>query len=223
MPLSPVSEVSMRQATQGTKGKKLKGKSVPEKESISTDLVTADDSSVVSAVSAESFAFSGNGSVQAGSHAGSVASKARDSDSEMSILQNKYGAGAMEKFKLETCTVIVFISIDGILSEYPQTKRITSYSELQREIARIQPKTKKMFVVQDINGVPLSSRNFKGYDLIRVKEICIKPRFEQLKKLSIDWEDAGYHEAVYKRPAAADDNDSVSYLSQETDDEDYRL
>lgn len=197
----------------------MKGKLSSEKESISTDLIVADDSSVASA---ESFAMSGGGSVQVGSHAGSIASKTRDSESEMSILQNKYGAGALEKFKLETCTVIVFISVDGILSEYPQTKRITSYSELQREISRIQPKTKKMYVIQDINGAPLSSKNFKGYDIIRVKEICTKPRFEQLRKLPIDWEETGYHEAVYKRPVA-DDNDSVSYLSQETDDEDYRL
>lgn len=207
----------MRQATQA--GSKLKGRktgksSVAEK---SNDLVVADDSSVASA---DSFTISEHGSQQVGSIVGSIRSAVKDSDSEMSILQKKYGAGAMDKFKLETCTVIVFISLDGVLSEYPQTKRIMSYSELQRDIARIQPKTRKMYVIQDIQGAPLSAKNFKGYDLIRVKEICVKPRYDQLRKLPIDWEETGYHEAVQDRPD--DMADSVSYLSQDTDDDSFR-
>lgn len=194
----------------------MKGKSAGKKESkeISTALIVADDSSVASA---DSVPASDNGSQQVGSVIGSVVSAA---ESEMSILQKKYGAGAMDKFKLETCTVIVFISLDGILSEYPQTKRIMSYSELQRDIARIQPKTRKMYIIQDINGVPLSAKNFKGYDIIRVKEICIKPRYDQLRKLPLDWEETGYHEAAQSRPD--DMGDSVSFMSHDTDDDSYR-
>lgn len=204
----------MRQATQA--GSKPKGKSLGKKSTkeSSTALVIADDSSVASA---DSVPASDNGSQPVGSMVGSVVSAA---ESEMSILQKKYGGGSIEKFKLETCTVLVFISLDGILSEYPQTKRIMSYSELQRDIARVQPKTKKMYVIQDVNGLPLSAKNFKGYDIIRVKEICVKPRFDHLRKLPLDWEETGYHEAVQNKPD--DMGDSVSYLSQDTDDDSYR-
>lgn len=127
----------------------------------------------------------------------------------------------IEKFKLETCTVLVFISVDGVLTEFPLTKRIMAYSELQREIARIKPKTRKMFIIQDINGVPLSSKNFTGYDLIRIKEICVKPRYDQLQHLQSDWETTLYHEAVHNAPEDA--GDGVSFLSQNSDmDDDYR-
>lgn len=154
---------------------------------------------------------------------GSLRSGVRDSDSELSILKKKKNTVvAVEKFQLETCTVLVFITLDGVLSEVPLTKRIMSYSELQREIARIKPRTKNMFIIQDVNGVPLSSKNFAGYDLIRVKEICVKPRYDQLKHLQADWETTLYHEAVHNAPEDA--GDGVSFLSQNSglEEDDYR-
>lgn len=209
----------MRKATQSPpKGTKKKSSPAPDGGKIeSTDLVVRDDASVASAKSYDS-SITG-GSPTGGSIVGSLRSGARDSDSELSILQKKLGGVVVEKFKLETCTVLVFISLDGVLSEYPLTKRIMAYSELQREIARIKPKTRKMYIIQDITGVPISSKNFPGYDLIRIKEICVKPRFEQLKHLRADWESTLYHEAVHNAPE--DGGDGVSFLSHNSDDEDY--
>lgn len=175
-----------------------------------------------SAVSALSHAMSEADSQQVGSIAGSLRSAAKDSDSEISILQKKYAV--VEKFKLETCTVIVFVSLDGVLTEYPQNKRITSYSELQREIARIQTKTRKMYVIQDINGVPISAQKFVGYDIVRVKEIAVKPMFSMLKNLPIDWEQTKYHENIQEvgenEPFGVeqvDVDDNVSFMSHQSD------
>lgn len=116
---------------------------------------------------------------------------------------------------LETCTVIVFVSLYGALTECPLNKRITSYMDLQREISRLQPKMHKMFVIQDISGAPISAKNFVGYDLVRVKEICVKPRFEMLKYMPIDWEDTQYHVSV--EDGGNQDNDDISFMSHNTD------
>lgn len=172
-----------------------------------------DDASVVSALS---YALSDGGSQVGGSVVGSVKSGVRDSDSEISVLQKKY-AGEVEKFVLETCTVIVFVSLDGALTEYPQNKRIMSYSELQREISRIKPKTRKMYIIQDIKGNPISAKHFTGYDLVRVKEICVKPDYRMLKNLPIDWEQTGYHEVAGENKVEEDEfGDDMSFSTRQS-------
>lgn len=189
-------------------------KKSPQKETAvpTQEIVPADDASALSALS---FGLSEAGSQFAGSLVGSVKSGARDSDSEISILKLKYAGGAVEKFKLETCTVIVFVSLTGSLTEYPLNKRITSYSELQREIARLQPKSRKMFVIQDISGAPISAKYFTGYDLIRVKEISIKPNYKILKDLPLNWEQTGYHDVLEDNNGGQynDNDDNFSFAS----------
>jgi hypothetical protein len=177
----------------------------------STALVVKDDSSIVSAQT------EGGKSLQQSVANSSIISGVRDSDSELSFLQK----GQVEKFKLETCTVLVFIDINGALTEYPLTKRIASYTELQCEIARIKPKTRTMFQIQDINGRPLSSKDFVGYDVIRVKEVLLRPKYDMLKHLAANWEQTDFHEAVNNRPVSIKAvGNSISRLSHNSDDED---
>jgi hypothetical protein len=175
-------------------------------------VVVADDSSVVSALSN---VLSEGGSLQAGSVVGSIKSGARDSDSEISILQRKY-AGTVEKFVLETCTVMVFVSLEGKLTEYPLKYRITTYSDLQREISRIRPKSRIMYIIQDISGAPISAKHFAGYDLVRVKEISTRPLPSMLKNLPVDWEQNRYH-AVAESREDTDADDGFSFASHQSD------
>ena len=142
------------------------------------------------------------------------ANSVNDSDSEISIFKKPFrandddsldidelaksrghgAAGNDKKFELETCTELIFISFTGERRNIPLTKRITSYSELQREIARYTPKSKAMYVVQDSKGNPIYARSFTSYDVIRIKEIGIQPNRSMLHTLHRDWEKEDYYE-----------------------------
>ena len=169
----------------------------------STDLVALEDTSIASDVLAESVL------------AESVLSAKQESDPGVALVKKV----DVNQFKLETCTVIVFVSLDGAMTEYPLTKRIMAYSELQREIAGIKRKSTIMYVIQDIRGFPISSKDFPGYDLIRVKETLLRPRFSDLKKIQKDWEQKDYHEVVNNREP--EEKDDVSFNSQNSDPYEY--
>jgi hypothetical protein len=164
-------------------------------------------------------------SVMSGSLEGSQVTKgAKDSDSDISILQKAPGSQPAKEvvalFKLATPTTLVFISLDGQLTDFRLDKRLDSYSELQREIARLTKKSRKMYAIQDEAALPISSDNWKGYNIIRVKEIAVRPRFQDLFPLANDWESTEYHEARHKRAMAATEGDdgNMSLLSQGSGD-----
>jgi hypothetical protein len=76
-----------------------------------------------------------------------------DSDSVISKNRTKRAEQvAVEKFELEKCTTIRFISLAGEITEKLLTKRVVTYSEFQREIARLNPKVNKMYVIQNNLG-----------------------------------------------------------------------
>ncbi len=77
------------------------------------------------------------------------------SDTESIITKNKLKKieqAEVALFELERCTTLIFISLSGERSEVLLTKRIVAYSELQREIAKLTPKTNKMYVIQNHLG-----------------------------------------------------------------------
>lgn len=80
-----------------------------------------------------------------------------NSDSDSVIVKNKLKREetfAIERFQLEKCTTLTFISLTGVITEIELKKRILTYSDLQREIARLTPKHEKnkMFVIQNSAG-----------------------------------------------------------------------
>ncbi|KAJ1434211.1 hypothetical protein B484DRAFT_446777 [Ochromonadaceae sp. CCMP2298] len=224
----------MRQSVQRPKNKKKDKEDVPatsSKEATSFELVVKltvpDDASVASV---DSFGLSDAGSqlqlsVLSGSLVGSqvTGSVAKDSDSDISVLHKPPGsqpakeAVALYTHKMAIPTTLVFISLDGVLTDFHLDKRLDSYTELQREIAKLTKKSRQMFAIQDDAGLPIKSDSFKGYNLIRVKEIAVRARFQDLRLLSADWESTGYHEARHKKAMEPDDGD-VSYLSQGSGD-----
>lgn len=81
-----------------------------------------------------------------------------DSDSDNIIAKSKFKrteTAAIEKFELEKCTTLLFISLTGVRTEVELKKRVSTYSDLQREIARLTPKREKnkMFVIQNSEGM----------------------------------------------------------------------
>lgn len=99
----------------------------------------------------------------------------------------------IKKFVLETCTKLVFVSLQGEKREIMLKKRILSYVELQTDIARYNKKSAKNFIVQDAYGNLIPDKPFLGYDEIRVKEVGIQPKYSVLKELMIRWENETYY------------------------------
>ena len=112
---------------------------------------------------------------QRGDPAASPASSALVSkDTKPPKVKNAFIKPEVERFVLEVCTKLVFVSLHGEKREVMLTKRIVDYMELQCEVARYTKKSKLSYCVQDENGDLIPYLPFPGYDVIRVKEIGIR-------------------------------------------------
>jgi hypothetical protein len=67
-------------------------------------------------------------------------------------VKNAFIKPEVERFVLEVCTKLVFVSLHGEKREVMLTKRIVDYMELQCEVARYTKKSKLSCCVQDENG-----------------------------------------------------------------------
>ncbi len=97
------------------------------------------------------------------------------------------------KFELEKCTTLIYMTLSGVKTEVMLRKRIASYTELQRDIARYFPKSNKMFKVQNSQGETILSTDLRDHDILRIKEILIKPDKKMLRELGTRWEETAYH------------------------------
>lgn len=231
----------MRQATQNAS----KARNARKKKSRDDSISKA--SSVDASEAADRSLESDNHSVVSRGSVGENSLK--DSDSELSIIKNlpRRGEGGVQgdddgstawgnrkmimigkqgddggKFQLETCTELLFISLVGEQRSVKLNKRISSYSELQREIARYTPNSRQMFAIQDARKEPIFSKNFDTYDLIRIKEIAVKPDRRMIYSLHRDWEKEDYHEVkltaeekqLLEEQAAAEDAAKIQRMLQ---------
>lgn len=106
---------------------------------------------------------------------------------------NPFANSAKAAFVLEICTTLLFVSLTGEKREVKLTKRIMSYMELQREIAKHNKKSVKAFVILDEDGDVIPDTPFPGFDLIRIKEIGYKPSQRELLELGSQWEPEVYY------------------------------
>lgn len=77
-----------------------------------------------------------------------------------------------------------------------------NYTELMREISRLTPKLKDMFMLQDEQGKRIASDKFIPRTKIVVRSIMLKPpKHDMLHDIAYDWEKTEYHEVRLKREA----------------------
>jgi hypothetical protein len=97
-------------------------------------------------------------------------------------------------------TTLVFVELNGLKKEIQLTKRLLTYSELQREIAHKFPRNRDMYVIQNTEGEKVLPTNFAPADRLIVRKILTKPPSEEMfKTLSNYWETNDYHDAIYNR------------------------
>jgi hypothetical protein len=110
----------------------------------------------------------------------------------------------VKKFVPPTCSTIIFMALDGSKVEKKLNDRILDYETLQREIARVLPKNNSntLYIIQNQHGETLTSTSsFQKVDVIKLREIYIKPNLESVQKLGCKWEHEEYHGIVnsYKK------------------------
>jgi hypothetical protein len=101
-----------------------------------------------------------------------------------------------EKEKLKH-TILKFIFLTEESKEVVLKYRPASYSELQREIARLTPRYKTMFVVQNIAGEKVFPPNFKPSEQFIIREL-LTPLSSKVPKMTPKWEFEDYHDAVFR-------------------------
>jgi hypothetical protein len=108
-------------------------------------------------------------------------------------------------------TSLEFIDIDGCRKVVELGKRILTYSELQREIARINPKSYDMYVIQNSKGEKIFPANFTPTDKLYVRKLLTKPPLLAiLKGISNYWDTEEYHDAVHQVQANEKKKSAVS-------------
>jgi hypothetical protein len=137
-----------------------------------------------------------------------------------SVFYKESKLSADYKYELPKNTTLVFVSLKGEKTEKNLNVRVENYTELQREIAKLLPKSAQMFLIQDMDGNRILPDNFIPSDFIRVKEIMGAPVIDSftkghlkvLNKLPYDWEDHDYHATIlenmkYQREDELSDED----------------
>lgn len=117
-------------------------------------------------------------------------------------------AKAVVKYKLPKCTTLIFIGTDGSKKEIALRERLATYCDLQREIAKLNPKSRKMLLIQDEKGRPLLSQDISFIDVIRIKECLTRSSPKDLLGLPFDWEQKQYYNSNEK-----DDEDQYTAAS----------
>lgn len=97
----------------------------------------------------------------------------KDSNSSSVTSFSRRRHAAKEKARM-TMTTLVFHWLNGEKLEKELSFRPCNYSELQREIARLTPRSQAMFAVQYLNGEKVFPVNFKESDRFAVREIRTK-------------------------------------------------
>lgn len=124
----------------------------------------------------------------------------------------------VQKFLLEKCTTLVFIKLNGEKIEKLLDKRVKTYTELQREISRYTKNSKRMFTIRDNKNEPILATAFTSYDIIKIKEIGIKPNEEELKHLDIKWDIEDYNQIIIPNKVAKRSSISMVGSSKNNDD-----
>jgi hypothetical protein len=87
-------------------------------------------------------------------------------------LTEEQKAYVRQKFIEEKCTRVRFIGKEGLREEkLYENVRLGHYSELQRLIARVRPKSTAMVVCQFEDGSIITSENFKTVSVYRVRDM----------------------------------------------------
>ncbi|RYH15549.1 hypothetical protein EON65_31600 [archaeon] len=107
-----------------------------------------------------------------------------------------------KKKAMNNVTTLTFIRQDGSRYEDKLQMKVASYSELQREIARLNPHSRDMYIIQDERGSRISSDNYIPRKQIVVRSTFLKPpTYADVRKLPFNWEATDYHEVRLKMEA----------------------
>jgi hypothetical protein len=97
-------------------------------------------------------------------------------------------------------TTLVFLDTVGGKVEIDLNSRPATYSELQREIARLRPQSDLFLVIQNDRGEKVFPENYIPSSKLIVRELYVAremPKF-LLKHLGTRWESTDYHDAMHK-------------------------
>jgi hypothetical protein len=127
-------------------------------------------------------------------------SKRKDPESEMTE-EEKATKKAEERkqFILTFCTKLYFTFSNGDKTEKLfEGARCETYSDLQRLIAQITPRSLRIFLCSNMNGEILTAENFINTDSYRVREMSFKKLESTAKskwrpKVDARWEFYDYH------------------------------
>eukprot|EP01036_Dinobryon_divergens_P033679 gene33679-43528_t len=102
--------------------------------------------------------------------------------------QTAVAAQPVQKFILEVETTIKMIKNNGEKIEKKIPYRIKNYKDLQREICVITKDSKNLYSILDEKNLPIYASQFKTYDVIKVKEVAIKPSSYLLRGVASTWD-----------------------------------
>lgn len=108
-------------------------------------------------------------------------------------------------------TTIVFIETNGLRREVPLDKRLLTYTELQREIARLLPGNRDLFVIQNQKGQKVLPQDFVPSEKVFVRKLLLKPPSMSLYRgTPATWDTHDYHDAKYQENLKNTQKNSVS-------------
>jgi hypothetical protein len=97
-------------------------------------------------------------------------------------------ATPVQKFILEVETTVKLIKNNGEKIEKKIPYRIKNYKDLQREICVMTKDSKFLYTILDEKNQPIYASQFKTYDLIKVKEVVMKPSSHLLRGVASTWD-----------------------------------
>ena len=97
-------------------------------------------------------------------------------------------AAPVQKFVLEVETTVKMIKNNGETTEKKIPYRIKNYKDLQREICVMTRDSKFLYSILDEKNLPIYASHFKTYDVIKVKEVAMKPSSYLLRGVSSTWD-----------------------------------
>ncbi len=96
-------------------------------------------------------------------------------------------------------TTIVFLDANGLKREVALDKRLLTYTELQREIARILPANRDMFLIQNHKGERVFPENFVPSDKVFVRKLLLtSPSMLAHRGMANTWDTDEYHDAKHQ-------------------------
>lgn len=124
------------------------------------------------------------------------------------------------KILKQKSTVLKFMFLDGSRTEFILYVQPPTYSDLQREISRIYPQKRNIFVIQNEQGTFIDANNYLPIAVLIAREYNTLRLPSSIPYKTIFWEFRGYHA---NPPAWESFKEKKERITREREEEERRL